>query len=286
MRPTVTSTVFGAVLVLSAAVGGAEDARRIVLDSCRKVPDDDFGLDSFERQRLDAIRALGDSGRRELLRLAKDRTKGERLCAWGFLVSLKDERVVPILRAALTVPSDTKEARRKAATLLAASNDAASLEGIVRLLESDDMDTWIDAVQALGDMKGDRAREVVRDLMRRSLAKGTEELPWKRGALLLAIGKQRDEAMVPLVVDDLKRTKQTDSDRSHTCGTLALIGTRSSIEIMMGIFREARDPHRTDSIASFATRTLMERRAEWKDDDVPFFESVIAELKPFLPRPD
>ncbi len=263
---------------LVAGSRGEDDAKGAAFRFCHEFTD----VDELRKAQLEELRALGEPARRALLELAGQKSSLARECAWAALArDFRDPRVLPILRRALVDRDESAEDRGDAAVLLGAMNDASAFEMIVGLL--DEEATWSDAVHALGELKGERAQRTVRQLMLESLAKGTEEKPYRRGALLGAIGHQRNDEMIPLVLADLERSERTDHSRYFACRTLAEIGTRASLSTMLEIFDGIQNRYTRDEIARFAIEKLTELKAKASDaGTLAFCEETIERLTPCL----
>lgn len=161
----------------------SEIARRVEREFC--VGPEDFGQLEHERH-LETLRELGEPGRNALLSVARSR-KSVANCALIFLVELGDKRAFPLLRDIVSRPDATRGDLSVALWGLGALPQPESYPLIASfLLEPAPEVPAATAIQALGAIDDDRARNRLRELL------ADPRFTRQKYAVVRALGRHRD----------------------------------------------------------------------------------------------
>lgn len=202
---------------------------RILQGFCGIISDDP----DLPGQLLNGMKALGEPGRAALLAMAargREKPAG-RECAWNYLLDLKERRAISLLRPVLNDPKEPTRTRAHAALVLGHLNDTSVVDSTVRLLKEDPSDPLAGGmtIRALAEIDSDAARSALRAMFQ------TPELSAWSGALVEAVGRQRDVQALPLIIEDVRRQGGGDSVGREAAAALARIGTADSLVSMEAV---------------------------------------------------
>jgi hypothetical protein len=251
----------GLLAVSGCAISGcalllSSETKTIRTDYCQPLEDDPSGM--VEQQRRDGLRAMGEPGRRALLKLARDR-KTER-CALDFLTSLGDPRAIPRLHDIARDPQSDTGRRTWALSSLARFGDDWAVDQFVALVDrGDDPAMTRAAIYALSSARQPQAGAALRRYA------ADERSKPDRALLVEALGEQRNPADIPLIVRlvEVGLTEWSigrDVFRTRGAAALVKIGTPESVAAIPDVMRGTWEPGRRSNGFDLVSSLLRQAR--------------------------
>ena len=257
----------GATPTAAAAPSTADRVKQI----CDMMSDDDPGI---AQKRLAAITELGETGSKELVKLAGSRSP-YRDCALEFLVDLRDARVVPIIRRVLR-ENPPSTLRRAALLGVAVFQDQPSFDKVADAFQEGDLDVKAVAALALGSLGDPRGLAMLRSAL---LDPAYSQI---RRSLIVGIGSPGHEEGIDLLLSLSNEPGYTQSQggRMGLVLSLASIGTersrRAAVDMIASFPEErVRVELRYQLVSKFTTQ----RMASHDPSEIASIEAVLQELR-------
>jgi HEAT repeat protein len=221
---------------------------------------------------------LDDQSKDILMEMAVADDASMKLCSWMLLAAASDTRIVPIISEYIADTSNEADGRSIACSWIKGFATVEALPAMLSAL-SEPLDHDVNAslhwcaIQALGSIDDDGARERLRELL------VDPGYAWTRSTIIESLGRIRDTAAVPQLIAIALEVPGGRAENWAAMTALAAIGTPESIAPLL----EA-----VESIPAGSTRFSVglkvknRLRAVRDGTDDPDFRAVLEQLIPAI----